>query len=110
MHTLGEQLSIFIRSILRRLCSPSLQCDTVTLMLDALGGDEALDLWCFGVWLGSFLLGDYLSSNDELAAVFISVYAIVTLIVVAHTEHHLSCRDRRICEFWRHAWGRDALG
>lgn len=41
----------------------------MTLVLDALGGDEALDLWCFGVWLGSLFLGHNFSSDDELAVV-----------------------------------------
>ena len=67
MHTLGEQLSILVGSILGSLCSPSLQRDAVTLVLDALWGDEALDLWCFGVWLGSLLLRDNFSSDDEFA-------------------------------------------
>lgn len=68
VHTLGEQLSILVGRIFGGLCSPFLQRHAVTLVLDALGGDKALDLWCFGVWLGSLLLRDDFSSNDEFPA------------------------------------------
>ena len=79
MHTLGEQLSILGRSILRSLCSPPLECDAMTLVLDTLWSDEALNLRCFGVRLGSFFLWDDFSSNDELAVRFVSSHSIMTL-------------------------------
>lgn len=74
MHTLGEQLSILVGSILGCLRSPSLQCDTVTLVLDALWSNETLDLWCFGVWLSSLLLWHDFSSDDELAVEHVRIH------------------------------------
>jgi hypothetical protein len=39
----------------------------VTLVLEALGGNEALDLGGLGVWLRALLLGLNLTANNELA-------------------------------------------
>jgi hypothetical protein len=94
VHTLSQQLSILVGSILRGLCSPSLQCDAMTLVLDALWGDETLDLWGFGVWFGSLLLGHDFSSNDELAVVCVSIapvailylYILPNIILLVETE------------------------
>jgi hypothetical protein len=54
-------------SILGVLCGTALECDSVTLVLEALGGDEALDLGGLGVWLRAFLLRLNLTANNELA-------------------------------------------
>lgn len=45
----------------------ALECDPVTLVLQTLGSDEPLDLWCLGIWLGALLLGLHLTADDELA-------------------------------------------
>jgi len=47
----------------------------MTLVLDTLWSDEALNLRCFGVRLGSFFLWDDFSSNDELANIILLVKA-----------------------------------
>jgi len=69
--TLGQQLSVLVRSILGSLSPSSLKCDAVSLVLHALRGDESLDLWCLCVWLGALLLGDDFSSNDEFANIIL---------------------------------------
>ena len=67
MHTLSQQLRILIRSILGGLRSSSLECKSVSLVLNALWCDESLDFGCFGVWFGAFFLGGDFSTDDELA-------------------------------------------
>jgi len=69
--TLGEGLSIFISCILGSLCVTALQCDTVTLVLETLGGDETLNLGSLGVWLLAFALGLDFTSDDELADIIL---------------------------------------
>lgn len=71
MDTLGQQLSVLVRSILGSLSPSSLKCDAVSLVLHALRGDESLDLWCLRVWLGALLLGDDFSSDDEFADIIL---------------------------------------
>jgi hypothetical protein len=65
----------------------------MTLVLDALWGDETLNLWGFGVWLGSLLLGHDFSSNDELAVVcqyrpgyIMYLYILPNIILLVETE------------------------
>lgn len=91
VHTLGQQLSIFVRSILGRFGGSSLQSDAVSLVLDALRGDKSLDLGGFGVGLCAFLLGGDFAANDELAVAYISTRGYRYLEVKIHTEHHLAC-------------------
>jgi hypothetical protein len=67
MQTLRKQLSILIGCILRSLCSSTLQCNSVSLVLETLWGDESLNLGSFGVWLFAFTLWLNFSSNDEFA-------------------------------------------
>ena len=76
MHTLSKQLGIFICCILRSLCSSTLECDSVSLVLETLRSDESLDLGSFGVWLLAFTFRLNLSSNDELADVQVSTPAL----------------------------------
>ena len=45
----------------------TLECDAVALVLQALGGDQALDLGSLGVGLCALLLGGNLAADDELA-------------------------------------------
>lgn len=67
MHTLGQELSVLVGSILGCLGASSLQGNSVSLVLHALGGDESLDLRGLGVWLSTLFLGDDLSSDNEFA-------------------------------------------
>ena len=39
-------------------------------MLEALGGDQALDLWGLGVWLLALALGLDFTTNDEFADLY----------------------------------------
>jgi hypothetical protein len=47
------------------LCSATLERETVTLVLETLGSNEALDARSLGVWLRTLLLGLDLTTNDE---------------------------------------------
>lgn len=76
VHTLGQQLSILVSSILGSLRASSLECDSVSLVLHSLRSDESLDLGGLGVWLGALLLGDDFTADDELA----------NIILLAQTE------------------------
>jgi len=67
VNTLGQELSILIRSILGRLSVSPLQGNAVSLVLHALRGNESLDLGGLCVWPCALLLGDDLTSDDELA-------------------------------------------
>ncbi|GAH17032.1 unnamed protein product, partial [marine sediment metagenome] len=53
-------------SILGGLCAAALECDAVALVLEALGGDQTLDLGGLGVGLCALLLGLDLAADDEL--------------------------------------------
>lgn len=54
-------------SILGLLRVAALESQTVALVLEALGGDEALDLGGLGVWLLALALGLDFTTDDELA-------------------------------------------
>jgi hypothetical protein len=54
-------------SILGLLGVAALQGQAVALVLEALGGDQALDLRGLGVWLLALALGLDLTTDDELA-------------------------------------------
>ena len=75
MHTLSQQLRVLVRSILGGLRPSSLECKSVSLVLDALGCDESLDLGGFGVWFGAFFLGGDFSTDDKLALTQLVYYA-----------------------------------
>ena len=49
----------------------ALESETVSLVLEALGSDEALDLGSLGVGLLAFTLGLDLAANDVLADLFV---------------------------------------
>lgn len=55
--------------ILSSLRSATLECNTVTLVLETLRGDQTLNARSLGVWLGTLLalLWLNLTTNDELA-------------------------------------------
>ena len=67
MHTLSQQLRVLVCSILGGFRTSSLDSNSVSLVLQALRGDESLDLGGLGVRLCSFLLGDNLTSDNEFA-------------------------------------------
>lgn len=67
VNTLGQQLRVLVCGILGGFCASSLECDSVSLVLQALRGDESLDLGGLGVGLRAFLLGDNFTSNNEFA-------------------------------------------
>ena len=54
-------------SVLGGLGLAALEGNAVTLVLEALGGDQALDARGLGVGLGTLLLGLDLTTDDELA-------------------------------------------
>jgi hypothetical protein len=54
-------------SILGSLRAAALECDTVALVLEALGSDQTLNLGCLGVGLRALLLGLNLAADNELA-------------------------------------------
>jgi hypothetical protein len=57
-------------SILGLLRVATLEGNAMTLVLEALWGNQTLDLWCLGVWLLAFTLWLNLTANDELANLF----------------------------------------
>jgi hypothetical protein len=54
-------------SILGGFCSATLECDSVTLVLKTLRGDETLDLGSLGVWLRALLLWLDFATDNEFA-------------------------------------------
>jgi hypothetical protein len=54
-------------SILGLLGVSALECEAMTLVLEALRSDETLDLGGLGVWLLSLTLGLNLTTDNELA-------------------------------------------
>lgn len=73
VHALGQKLSVLVGSILGGFRASSLECEAVSLVLDALGSDESLDLGGLGVWFRALLLRDNLATDDELAVQLISI-------------------------------------
>lgn len=71
VNALGEESGVLVGSILGLLGVAALEGDAVTLVLEALWGDETLDLWCLGVWLLALTLWLNLAANDELANIII---------------------------------------
>lgn len=67
MFDIGVCVGSTYGSILGLLSVAALEGDAVTLVLEALWGDETLDLWCLGVWLLALTLWLNLAANDELA-------------------------------------------
>lgn len=63
---LVEDLSVLVGSILGGLGAAALECDAVALVLEALGGNQTLDLGGLGVGLCALLLGLDLAADDEL--------------------------------------------
>jgi hypothetical protein len=53
--------------ILAGFCTTTLECNPVTLVLEALRGDETLDAWGLGVWLLALALWLHFTTDDILA-------------------------------------------
>jgi len=70
-NTLGEDSGVLVGSILGLLCVTTLQCNAVALVLQTLGSNQTLDLWCFGIWLLALTLWLNLATNNELANIII---------------------------------------
>jgi len=66
-------LSVVVGSVLLCFRSSALECDSVTLVLHALWGNETLDLWCLGVWLLALTLWLDFSADNELANIILLV-------------------------------------
>lgn len=64
---MGETYSL----LLDLLGLAALESETVSLVLEALGSDEALDLGSLGVGLLALTLGLDLAANDVLADLFV---------------------------------------
>lgn len=67
VYTLGQQLGVLVCGVLGGFGTSSLECDSVSLVLQALRGDQSLDLRGLGVGFRTFLLGDNLTSDNEFA-------------------------------------------
>jgi len=65
--TLGEDGGVLVSSILGSLRVATLECDTMTLVLETLRSDQTLDLWCLGVWLLSLTLWLDFTTDNKLA-------------------------------------------
>jgi len=76
-------------SILGLLRVAALERNAMTLVLETLWGNQALDLWCLGVWLLALTLWLNLAADDELANLVeeFPLAGILTLCTV--------CTDRR---------------
>lgn len=72
VNTLSQELGVLVGSILRGFRTSSLEGEAVSLVLNALGSDESLDLGSLGVWLRALLLGGDLTTDDELAVETVS--------------------------------------
>jgi hypothetical protein len=55
------------RGILGRFCATTLDCDSVTLVLETLRSDETLDFRCLGVWLRALFFGSDFTTDNKLA-------------------------------------------
>lgn len=69
--TLGKDLGVLVGLVLDLLGLAALESETVALVLQALGGDQSLDLGSLGVRLLALALGLDLSSDDVLADIVI---------------------------------------
>lgn len=67
MDALGEELSVFVCGIFGCFRASSFQCNSVSLVLHALGSNKSLDLGGFRVWLSTLFLRDNFSSDDEFS-------------------------------------------
>lgn len=65
-NTLGQDLGILVGLVLDLLGLATLEGDPVALVLETLGGDQALDLGGLGVRLLALTLGLDLATNDVL--------------------------------------------
>jgi len=65
--TLGESGGILVSSILGSLRVATLECDTVTLVLETLRSNQTLDLGSLGVWLLALALWLNFTTDNELA-------------------------------------------
>lgn len=118
VHTLGQQLRVLVCGILGGFSASALECDSVSLVLQALRSDESLNLGGLGVWLGAFLLGDHFTSNDELAIERNRIWLVSGRSIFKgyvrkeflHTEHHLAWSNQRIVGSWWHAWDQVSWG
>jgi len=61
------------RSLLSSLRPTTLESLQMTLVLEALGSDEALNTRCFGVWLGAFLLRLHFTADDEFTNLVVDI-------------------------------------
>jgi len=64
---LVKNLGVLVGSILGSLCAAALECDAVTLVLQALRSNQTLDLRSLGVGLLALTLGLDLTANNEFA-------------------------------------------
>lgn len=64
---LGHEAGATYGSILLGLCATALEGEPVALVLETLGGNQALDLGRLGVGLLALALGLNLAADDELA-------------------------------------------
>lgn len=71
LDTLGKDGGVLRSSILGSLRVAALKRNTVALVLEALWGNKALDLWCLGVWLLAFTLWLDCATDDEFANIII---------------------------------------
>jgi hypothetical protein len=66
-HTLGEDLSVLVGLVLDLLGLATLESGAVALVLETLGGDQALDTGSLGVRLLALTLGLDLATDNVLA-------------------------------------------
>jgi len=66
-----KDLGVLGRGILGCFCATTLDCNSVTLVLEALRGDETLNLRCLGVWLCALLLGGHFTTDNEFADIIL---------------------------------------
>ena len=67
LRVLGHELCVLGGLVLLLLVSSAFERHQMSLMLETLGCDEALDAWSFGVRFGAFFLGDDFAADDEFA-------------------------------------------
>lgn len=69
--TLGEDSSVFVGSFLGTLRVTTLECESMTLVLETLWGDQTLDLWCLGVDLLALTLWLNLTTDNEFTDIIL---------------------------------------